>query len=172
VSSKHDAALRNVLLRAFGRFDYGDAAYDEVTVAERQAEADTILDALEAAGYHVVSSRPVTPCRSGHTDCTVDCGWCKGTGVERRPVTPGNAREHGVYARIVIGHEHFDDELDYHEWITSGERVKADRRGHPNPRMTYAYWSKWICNNAQCSAWALVSDDGVKALIEAAEVSS
>ena len=21
------------------------------------------------------------PCRSGHTDCTVDCGWCKGTGV-------------------------------------------------------------------------------------------
>ena len=20
------------------------------------------------------------PCPSGHTDCTVDCGWCKGTG--------------------------------------------------------------------------------------------
>ncbi len=24
------------------------------------------------------------PCRSGHTDCTVDCGWCKGTGYEYR----------------------------------------------------------------------------------------
>lgn len=22
------------------------------------------------------------PCRSGHTDCTMDCGWCKGTGYE------------------------------------------------------------------------------------------
>lgn len=21
------------------------------------------------------------PCRSGHTDCTADCGWCKGTGI-------------------------------------------------------------------------------------------
>lgn len=26
------------------------------------------------------------PCRSGHTDCTVDCGWCKGTGY-MRPTT-------------------------------------------------------------------------------------
>lgn len=24
------------------------------------------------------------PCRSGNTDCTVDCGWCKGTGREVR----------------------------------------------------------------------------------------
>lgn len=23
------------------------------------------------------------PCRSGHTDCTVDCGWCKGAHVQR-----------------------------------------------------------------------------------------
>jgi hypothetical protein len=41
------------------------------------------------------------PCRSGHTDCTVDCGWCKGTGymrAEHRPVTPGNARENGEQA--------------------------------------------------------------------------
>lgn len=25
-------------------------------------------------------------CRSGHHDCTVDCGWCKGTGIEKHPV--------------------------------------------------------------------------------------
>lgn len=24
--------------------------------------------------------REARPCRSGDTDCTVDCGWCKGTG--------------------------------------------------------------------------------------------
>jgi hypothetical protein len=24
------------------------------------------------------------PCRSGDTDCTVDCGWCKGAGREVR----------------------------------------------------------------------------------------
>lgn len=28
------------------------------------------------------------PCRSGHTDCTVDCGWCKGTGFSRRTPNP------------------------------------------------------------------------------------
>lgn len=42
--------------------------------------------------------RTETPCRSGHTDCTVDCGWCKGTGVESRP---GRSRTY-----TVEGHEH------------------------------------------------------------------
>lgn len=32
-------------------------------------------DALEA-------ERPYRPCRSGYTDCTADCAWCKGTHVE------------------------------------------------------------------------------------------
>jgi hypothetical protein len=32
---------------------------------------------LDAAFDTVLNGRP---CVSGHTDCTVDCGWCKGTG--------------------------------------------------------------------------------------------
>lgn len=32
------------------------------------------------------------PCRSGHTDCTVDCGWCKGTGIDGgKPALPSSA---------------------------------------------------------------------------------
>lgn len=36
-----------------------------------------------------MSSRP---CRSGHTDCTVDCGWCKGTGYEDAELSKARLR--------------------------------------------------------------------------------
>lgn len=48
------------------------------TVAEEILEADI----AEALG-RLVADAPTVPCRSGHTDCTVDCGWCKGTGREQ-----------------------------------------------------------------------------------------
>lgn len=45
------------------------------------------------------------PCRSGHTDCTVDCGWCKGTGEERPCNLPeGNARHRGAFVVTIEVH--------------------------------------------------------------------
>jgi hypothetical protein len=38
---------------------------------------------LAVAALDVVNNG--RPCISGHTDCTVDCGWCKGTGRMVRP---------------------------------------------------------------------------------------
>lgn len=39
------------------------------------------------------------PCRSGHTDCTADCGWCKGTGINR----PTKATIRAHYEAIAAG---------------------------------------------------------------------
>lgn len=45
------------------------------------------------------------PCRSGNTDCTVDCGWCKGTGEERECGLPHeNARHRGAFVAVVEVH--------------------------------------------------------------------
>lgn len=44
-------------------------------VAKRIAFAQGFIAAYRSAE---LPSR----CRSGHTDCTVDCGWCKGTGIQ------------------------------------------------------------------------------------------
>jgi hypothetical protein len=72
--------------------------------------------------------------------------------------------------RIVNPHTDLGED-DYHQWITlSGDRVKADRRGHFNSRMYCAYWTRWICNNGNCRGTALVSDDAVVSLIEQAEL--
>lgn len=71
------------------------------------------------------------------------------------------------YVRIVRPHEDLPDS-DYHEWISFGERVRADRLGRPHPRIISAEWVKWICNEPSCDAWALVKDDAVRALLDAA----
>lgn len=68
--------------------------------------------------------------------------------------------------RVVVGHEPTAD--GYHEWITLGERVRANRLGISNPRMWDARWTKWICNSGSCPAWALVSDEAVAVLLERA----
>lgn len=70
-----------------------------------------------------------------------------------------------VAVRVVNPHIDLGEDT-YHEWVTFGERVKANRLGTPNPRMYDVRWTKWLCNNGECPAWALVSDDGVKGLIE------
>jgi hypothetical protein len=69
-------------------------------------------------------------------------------------------------ARVVIPHR---EQLDYHEWITFGDRVRANRLGVSNPRMMFADWTRWTCNNTECPALAFVSDAGVRTLIAAAE---
>lgn len=74
-----------------------------------------------------------------------------------------------VSVRIVIPHQHVGDIPDYHEWINTGQKVKADRRGHPNPRMVMAEWQRWICNNTDCAGLALVHENAIVALIEGAE---
>lgn len=63
--------------------------------------------------------------------------------------------------RIVVDHQ---DTGGYHEWITLGERVRANRLGIPNRRMWDARWTKWTCNG-RCGAWALVSDDGIRSML-------
>lgn len=70
-----------------------------------------------------------------------------------------------IPARIFVSH---DPALEYHEWITLGERVRMNRLGIQNPRMHDVNWTKWKCNNPQCPAWAVVSDDGIRTLIDAA----
>ena len=55
--------------------------------------------------------------------------------------------------------------LDWHEWIFLGERIRANRLGHPNPRMHYPEWQRWICNNTECGAWALIHDQAIRDLL-------
>lgn len=78
-----------------------------------------------------------------------------------------------VLVRIVQPHEERPDSPfgDYHEWVCLGERVKADRLGRGNPRMYMANWSKWVCNNPDCFAFAFVSDDLALEAIKEAESS-
>lgn len=75
--------------------------------------------------------------------------------------------------RIVQPHQDTDTgypEFDaYHEWVEVGERVKADVNGRLNARMTQANWRKWICNNGDCYAVALVHDDLARIALEAAQ---
>jgi hypothetical protein len=54
-----------------GRPETGVAAPD---TPAGEPEDPTLYDGI----YTVLQ-----PCRSGDADCTVDCGWCKGTGYER-----------------------------------------------------------------------------------------
>jgi hypothetical protein len=54
-----------------------------LTWGQAKANADRHLRAARRRFLASASGESV-PCRSGHTDCTVDCGWCKGTGQERR----------------------------------------------------------------------------------------
>lgn len=60
--------------------------------------------------------------------------------------------------RTDISYEHDDlGEDTYHEWILTGERIKADKRGHHNARMTYADWLEVKCNNPDCLALAIIN---------------
>lgn len=71
--------------------------------------------------------------------------------------------------QVVITHEHqaVGDAPDYHEWVYMNP-IKCDRRGRPNPRMYSADWQFWRCNNVDCPAEAVVSNDAIRSLIEAA----
>jgi hypothetical protein len=71
-------------------------------------------------------------------------------------------------AKIVQPHEDLVDD-DYHEWVSTAEKVRADITGRPNPRMYQANWTKWVCNNLDCAAFALVSDELSLAAIRAVE---
>ena len=69
-----------------------------------------------------------------------------------------------VLVRVVQPHEY--DRGDYHQWVTLGVRMKANRLGVSNPRMWDANWTKWICNSGSCAAWALVHDDATRRLLD------
>lgn len=47
------------------------------------------------------------PCRSEHLDCTPDCGWCKGTGIDGGIVEPIKCPYHRVELKLVVS----EDEL-------------------------------------------------------------
>lgn len=72
-----------------------------------------------------------------------------------------------VRVRVITPHQHMGDIPDYHEWIYD-RPIKCDRNGRPTPRIWSANWQEWICNNTDCPAFALVSNDVVRELIEAA----
>lgn len=71
--------------------------------------------------------------------------------------------------RVVVryGHQAVGDVPDYHEWIYVAP-IACDKRGRPNPRIAYPDWQFWRCNNPDCHAEAVVSDDAVRTLIEEA----
>lgn len=75
-----------------------------------------------------------------------------------------------VYARVVIPHSDLGED-DYHQWITRGERVRADKLGRPHPQMYDDHWTRWICNNGDCPAWALVADHAIVDMLDEAEQS-
>lgn len=59
------------------------------TSASGRRREDHQVRVLEREAARKFWSEHGYPCRSGHKDCTVDCGWCKGTGYERpRPQQP------------------------------------------------------------------------------------
>jgi len=72
---------------------------------------------------------------------------------------------------IKYPHEHVGNTPDYHEWVQA-ERVRANARGRLNPRMWFRTWTKWVCNNPDCTAMAIVSDQAIRNLIEDAEAVS
>lgn len=63
------------------------------------------------------------------------------------------------FARIVVPHQSLDDDIDYHEWITMGDKVKLDSRLRCNPRMYHAQGQRWVCNNPACDGLAYVLSD-------------
>lgn len=76
-----------------------------------------------------------------------------------------------VLARIVTPHDHAVA-LDYHEWITLGDRLALDRAGRRNARMMQVEnATEWRCNNPDCPGVAWVPDAGIVSLIEEAEAS-
>lgn len=83
-------------------------------------------------------------------------------------MTPDPATAARVLARIVTPHAETPD-TDYHEWITLGDRIKADRTGRLNARVWLEAWTEWRCNNPDCPGLAYVADDGIVHLIEEAE---
>lgn len=75
--------------------------------------------------------------------------------------TPGSAA-----TGVVIRAPHADlGDDDYHQWVTLGGRVKADVNGRRQPRIWNADWQRWVCNNTECPAVALVSDAAIVALL-------
>lgn len=74
-----------------------------------------------------------------------------------------------VLARITTPHTNLGPENTYHEWITLGDRVTADRTGRSNARVVVPTWTEWLCNNPDCSGTALVADAGIVHLIQEAE---
>lgn len=73
-----------------------------------------------------------------------------------------------VLAVIKKPHDDLGDD-DYHQWIALDERVRADRLGRLNPNISWSHWVKWRCNNTDCTAWALVSDESGLLSIKEAE---
>lgn len=71
-------------------------------------------------------------------------------------------------ARITVPHDR-SLELDYHEWVSTRDRIKVDRIGRSNPRMVFTNATLWVCNNPQCCAQAVVPDAAITTLIEAEE---
>lgn len=65
---------------------------------------------------------------------------------------------------VRAGHQPWGDIPEYHQDVFV-RYVRADKRGHPNPRMVEARWQFWRCNNADCPAEFFVHDDAIKALI-------
>lgn len=54
-------------------------------------------DLLPAGVTERVEHYQANCCRSGHTDCTVDCGWCKGSGYQARTISLEDAaKELGI----------------------------------------------------------------------------
>jgi hypothetical protein len=70
--------------------------------------------------------------------------------------------ENGV--RVVHGHR--ETELGYHEWVPTGQRVRANFYGVPNSRMVEAKWAEWVCNDTDCGA---VADRAIRALLAVAD---
>lgn len=72
----------------------------------------------------------------------------------------------GVSAQIPgpIVRQGHDASLDYHEWVPQ-RRVGADTLGRINSR-TWTNATKWVCNNGDCPAWAVVRDSEVSWWIE------
>lgn len=75
-----------------------------------------------------------------------------------------------VLARIITPHDR-TMELDYHEWISLGERLALDRLGRRNGAVTIENATEWRCNNPDCPGVAWVLDAGIVSLIEEAESS-
>ena len=80
-------------------------------------------------------------------------------------------RETPTPIRNRVFHDHVvnpDDECDFHEWIWTEGKVKADHVGRPNGRMISADWRLVRCNNTDCPAEALIHMGDVLAALPAA----